>query len=796
MCNLCEYNCVTNMRDGMLDVVLTSPELGGAVRVRAAGAGEELSKVDGYHPPLVVQVEYTFSQQVTLLEPSNINKSRDWNLARANFLELYYSVCNIDWTELYQMSNVNAALEYFYNYIYNIFDHCVPKKIRKRSRSRTYPVFYTKAIIRDIETKAKYHREWRKTKSERDHSEFKNLRSKIKRDINSAYQNYVKRISNNLCNDPSQFWQFVNSLRTRSGLEPKVTRAGTEYSGVDVASAFAEHFESVFLPERPALDPRAASASSGAAPDARHVDVRAVTAHHVCRAMRKLKGHTSAGPDAIPAYVLKGCIEYLAEPITFIFNIILDTGEYPDTWKESRVTPIPKKGSKTMVENYRPVAILCALAKVFEMVLHDRLLPQCQPHITGAQHAFLPQRSVATNLVTIVDILSYEIDAGNQVDVVYLDFQKAFDRVDNDILLLKLGAMGFTPRLLKMFSNYLRERKQFVKYGPFISKPYQTLSGISQGSNLGPLLFVILINDLPDVVTHSHILLFADDVKLITVVRSPDDCMKLQHDIDNVLLWSVDNRLFFNPSKCEMMSFTRSLSPVSHQYVIGGTPIVRVTEVRDLGVLFDPQLTFRHHVRKVTNAAFQRLGFVMRNAKPLTSAATQALYAALVRSIVETNAVVWIPHEKKYILMLEQVQKRFLRYLYKKNHWYYPFMYPTRFLEGHLGYDSLELRRNLALVGFILNIVRNKIDCVELVGRVLKLFVPDRYLRARSHPLLVSPPSRTNLYRRSPVAYALALLGSLLAEAPQCDLFVDAIGRLLNICKGMLERGMPISSVV
>ncbi|KAG7310592.1 hypothetical protein JYU34_003384 [Plutella xylostella] len=198
---------------------------------------------------------------------------------------------------------------------------------------------------------------------------------------------------------------------------------------------------------------------------------------------------------------------------------------------------------------------------------------------------------------------------------------------------------------------------------------------------------------------------------------------------------------------------------------------------------------------KVTNAAFQRLGFVLRNAAPLTAAATQALYGALVRSILETNAVVWSPHEDKYILMLEQVQKRFLRYLYKKNHVYYPFMYPTRFLEGHLGYNSIELRRNLALVKFILNIIRNKIDCMDLVEKTIKLFVPDRYLRARSHKLFAVPPSRTNLYRCSPVARALHLLGSLLAEAPECDVFVDRMSSLMNVCKGMLERSMKVSAI-
>ena len=181
---------------------------------------------------------------------------------------------------------------------------------------------------------------------------------------------------------------------------------------------------------------------------------------------------------------------------------------------------------------------------------------------------------------------------------------------------------------------------------------------------------------------------------------------------------------------------------------------------------------------------------MLRNVAPLSNAATRTLYAALVRSILETNAVVWNPHEDKYILMVEQIQKRFLRYLYKNNYSYYPFLYPTRFLEGCLGYDSVELRRSLALAKFAINIIKNATDCTYLVSNIVRLCVPDGYMRVRRHNLLSVPTSRTNLYRNSPVARALRLLSSLLADAPHCDLFADKIESLMNECKKYLENRM------
>ncbi|XP_063391026.1 uncharacterized protein LOC134676565 [Cydia fagiglandana] len=244
----------------------------------------------------------------------------------------------------------------------------------------------------------------------------------------------------------------------RGGVEPKVTRGDIEHSGAAAATAFADHFSSVFLPDEPALDPQVASASLPA--DARHVDVKCLTSTDIRNAVKKLKSSAAPGPDAIPAFLIKACIDDLVAPIKFMFNLLLDSGVYPAVWKRSRVTPIPKAGSKLKVENYRPIAILSVLAKIFESAIQGRLLPQCLAHITDAQHAFLPKRSVATNLLTLTQILSRELDRKAQVDVVYLDFQKAFDRVDNDILLMKLGAMGFAPRLLKLFASYLSGRTQ------------------------------------------------------------------------------------------------------------------------------------------------------------------------------------------------------------------------------------------------------------------------------------------------------------------------------------------------
>ncbi|KAJ2953803.1 hypothetical protein O0L34_g1431 [Tuta absoluta] len=248
-----------------------------------------------------------------------------------------------------------------------------------------------------------------------------------------------------------------------------------------------------------------------------------------------------------------------------------------------------------------------------------------------------------------------------------------------------------------------------------------------------------------------------------------------------------------------MMTFSRSHQPLLFQYSVGGTSMARVQRVRDLGVQFDPQLTFRDHVLNVAIAANRRLGFVLRNSASLTPTATQTLYAALVRSILETSSNVWSPHEDKYILMLEQVQKRFLRSLYKKVFSWYPYMYPTLFIQGQLGYQSLEVRRSLALARFFLGVLKNKIDSSALLGLFLKLSVPDVHqlarLRPRARGPLAAPPARTVNHEHSPVASVISLLNSVLVSNPQHDLCMTGLASLMKECKLVVEMNARGTSI-
>lgn len=692
------------------------------------------------------------------------------------------------WAPLYRIQNVDEAVAAFYNTVYELFDTCIPKKVRSKSIQRRYPVWFTGDIIYSIKQKAFLHRKWKQSKNPDTYQQFSKIRAEIKTEVSVRYQEYTNTIVANINSNPRAFWRHVNNLRTKGGFTPTVTHEGSECVGEAAAAAFATFFSSVFLPDAPALD--AGNINCGdRTTTANYINVSHFTECDVLRALRKLKPKSSIGPDNIPPYVLKACSDVLLAPLCHMFNLVLSSGQYPSMWKLSRVSPIPKTSDHTCVENYRPIAILSSLAKLFESILHTKLCPQLRPYLSDAQHGFRSQRSTNTNLLTLVDTISRHMDKASQVDVAYFDFKKAFDRVDNDVLLGKLCAIGFAPKLLTLFAGYLRDRKQYVKYGCFTSDPYHTRSGVSQGSILGPMLFIIMVNDLETVLNNATCLLYADDLKLVLGIKREADCELLHRDLDAVYAWSQQNKLNFNSSKCYVMSFTRARQIHQAPYSLGPETIARVNLMKDLGVLFDPSLTFHEHMVALSADCMKRLGFILRTSREFHNPkAVQLLYTALVRTKIESGAVVWNPHEAKYTLMLEKVQKAFLRSLYKKKYGYYPFMYPTLFLCGMLGFNMLKVRRDCEQLVTVCRIIRGEYDCPALTQAACRLNAPGQYLRARRHDLLSVPVVRTVARKHSPIIRALTSLNAMVTSAPDCDLFADGLVTVADECLRYCER--------
>jgi hypothetical protein len=342
--------------------------------------------------------------------------------------------------------------------------------------------------------------------------------------------------------------------------------------------------------------------------DTNNVNTPFISESDVTSALKKLKPKLTAGPDNIPAFLLKDCASVLAYPLQLVFNLALKTCKFREIWKLSSISSIFKKGNRTQVENYRPISLICNFSKVFESILYDTLFAIVRNTISEFQHGFVSGRSTVTNLCSFTQFVAECFDARLQVDVVYTD------RLDHRILLCKLREFGLSESLLQFFASYLGSRKQFVMCNGFRSKEITVSSGVPQGSVLGPLFFIMFINDI-SVNIESNILMYADDLKVYRKISNTHDCEMLQRDIIRIQEWCKCNNLFLNVQKCHAMSYTNKSTTILFDYHIDHCLLTRDNMICDLGITFDTRLTFSNHINVIVSGALRSLGFIIRCTK-------------------------------------------------------------------------------------------------------------------------------------------------------------------------------------
>ena len=440
-------------------------------------------------------------------------------------------------------------------------------------------------------------------------------------------------------------------------------------------------------------------------------------------------------------------------PNLFLFNLSLRSGEFLDSWKFSYITPVYKSGPKQNIENYRPIAKLQLIPKIFESIVKRKIYEAVKNHISIYQHGFVQGRSTSTNLTLFVNFCLRNMENKCQTDVIFTDFSKAFDRVSHRILLKKLSFFGFHSFLLKWLSSYLCDRSQFVKIGSTLSFKIYNHSGVPQGSHLGPLLFLIFVNDLPTIINFSKCLMFADDVKIFMSIKSVADSLNFQKDIEKLKDWCSTNSLSLNLNKCSVMSFSRSTMPILFNYMMGGVRLQRVVTQKDLGVIFDLHLSFSVHIDYIISRANAMSGFLFRNSHEFRDPYTlKTLFVALVRPILEYCCVVWSPLFKKDYNRIEKIQKRFTKFALRKLNWSCSMpSYDSRCLL--IGLKPLSSRITYYSVIFARDVLTNHIECPPLLA-LFGINAPSRALRPRSNFFLHISRHATNYGQNEPITNA------------------------------------------
>ena len=385
----------------------------------------------------------------------------------------------------------------------------------------------------------------------------------------------------------------------------------------------------------------------------------------------KLPNGKATGLDTISTRLLKAGVAKFSIPLAHIFNTSLETGNVPDEWKTARVTPIFKDGSKTDVNNYRPISVLPVTLKVLERAVHHQFYSFLTEHnlITQDQSGFRKQHSTATALLHFLDGIQLDIDGGKCCGVLFLDLKKAFDTVDHRLLLEKLVSYGVGGIELQWFTSYLENRQQRTLVNNSLSISKTVLCGVPQGSILGPLLFILYINDLPDKIQRCKVLLYADDTALYFSASSPAVLENiLNEEISNVSSWFQTNKLTLNTRKTKVMLFgsakrVGTFPPLNIK--IDDNQIEQVSLFKYLGVWLDCTLTFAHHIDYISKKANARLAILGRTRRYISTKTAMTLYKSLIMPYFDYCDTVWDTCSCQLKQQLQILQNRALRIINK-----------------------------------------------------------------------------------------------------------------------------------
>jgi hypothetical protein len=342
---------------------------------------------------------------------------------------------------------------------------------------------------------------------------------------------------------------------------------------------------------------------------------------------------------------------------TLIFRASLSTSQLPIQFRSANVTPLYKKGDKTIASNYRPVSLTSVLCKILEGIIRKRIEDYLYQNnlITKQQHGFVKGKSCTTNLLETLDFISFHLNSGKPVDAVMLDFAKAFDTVPHRRLLLKLKVYGINGLVLMWIESFLKNRRQRIIQGVIVSNWVDIFSGVPQGSVIGPLLFVLYINDLPNWLTNVS-KLYADDTKILSEMVTDDCVQKLQHDLDNAFKWTQDWLLKFNIDKCVVMHYGHNNK--KNILCIDGNALAESDMERDLGVIFSTNLKWKNQVITASNKANQMLGRIKKSFAQFDCKLLRNLYVTFIRPFLEFAIPVWSPILKSDCDLIEKVQHR------------------------------------------------------------------------------------------------------------------------------------------
>ena len=663
--------------------------------------------------------------------------------------DMQEELIRLDWEKYYEVQDPEECWNIIEGRINDHLDRVAPQKVFKVKEVRD--PWVTNEILEEIKDKDRVFREARRSGVANDLIMAKLVRNRVGRMVEQAKADFLKEQQEELADDPKKFWRLVKSIipgnkkdRMKIALTKDVDGEEVEIKENETADVINRFFSGIGA--KLAREHKEPWSFFGERSDKKcpnfATDFEQVST--LCKEIRTMK---SSGFENISTKVFKDAFKILIPQLVYLFNLSFRKGLFPDRWKQATIIPLYKGGDKSEVSNYRPVSLLTLPGKLIEKIAHSQMSSFLDHNalLSDRQGGFRKGHSTTSSIAELTDILLSNINKGLTSLAAFVDLRKAFDTVDHGILIMKLNCYGIEGINSRWCSNYLKDRAQRTLANGVVSSSEVITCGVPQGSVLGPLFFILYVNDMQHAVKGAHLQLYADDTVIhVTDKDSKGAVTKLQPALNRFSKWCTANKLTLNASKTKLMIFgTRSKIKKAKNSVVrvGDTPLQIVPTYKYLGVTLDSTLSFNCQVNSTLSMVVYKTNLLSKIRKFLNEKVALKIYKSMILPYFDYGDVIYNTASKEGLDRLQRLQNRCLKICKNVN-----MRFNTEELHRITKMPMLSKRRAAHVNNFMFKRLANK------------TLVDKRDIRTRAHdaPLFKVRVPKNEAYKRS-VEYAGSL---------------------------------------
>ena len=597
---------------------------------------------------------------------------------RGNYPAIIQSLSLVDWQSVIDHEkDLQSIFNKFLVILHSLIDKYIPKRTINKTKHPKIPIHIRRLLKQKLQI-------YKKTKSGESSKEEYKTKSQ---EYDVAVRQWNDHVEQQICLQPSskKFYNFFKrKMKTKSSIPPLLKNGSWCYTDTGKANALNSFFHEVFTIDN-------GSSLHTQPKQVQQMEEFEITTLDVHKALIKLKDKITRTPEGVPPYFIKRIAPVILHFLTFFFNASLTTGFVPSQWKKALVVPVFKKGDQNQPNNYRPISLTSSFSRIMESILHQKILSHLlsKQLISPNQFGFLPEKSPCSQILSCLHEWITAYCENQTTHVFYADISKAFDSVSHSKLVSVIESYGLNISTVNWIAEFLRNRNQQVIVNDALSPPCEITSGVPQGSIIGPLLFIIYMNDIDSCAEHMNdggVSLFADDTKFYS-----QEATELQTCLDNFDIWLKSRQLNLAVNKCHTFHVGKSHS--NHpSFTINNTPISSSHVVKDLGIFLSDNLKWATHVNRIYRNAMFSSYHIVRFSRTHNIWVLLKLYKTYVRPKVEYSTPTWSPSLKGDIRKIEKIQEDFTRYACRRCNIPYK-DYSDRLIKLNL--QSLELRRKV-----------------------------------------------------------------------------------------------------